>query len=294
MLYSRELNKFFGSKTFFKRLEYFPGVNLAVCLPADVVVAGWAWSFVAAPGIASAVLVDIVRETAPAIASSKKARFVFPLLPGFNWEMINKGKVALNSKIFKPFILDMGEGVYREYFKSDKKMGAFIKDGKTHIRVFSPKAVKAYALIYQSPDAKPEIHEMNFDGKGLWRLQSDLDLTGKYYRVRIKERLAFFEGIDPYARCVTAHDGKALIINDKTLVADGPKFDASRAVIYETHIRDFTANEAAQVKFAGKYLGFTEENTRLSGFPDIKTGLDHLTELGVNTVHILPFQDFEN
>ncbi|MCG2725055.1 MAG: type I pullulanase [Elusimicrobia bacterium] len=236
----------------------------------------------------------LITEMSEGNKLSKKAYFVFPLLPDFNWEMINKGKVVLNSEIFKPFILDIGEGVYCEYFTSDKKMGAFVKDGKTYIRIFSPKAVKVYALIYQSPAAEPEVYEMNYISNGLWQLYSDSDLSGKYYRIRIQEHLAFFEGLDPYARCVTAHDGKALITNDMTFVEDGPKFDLSQAIIYEMHIRDFTIDKAAQVKFAGKYLGLSEENTRLSGFPSVKTGLDHLTELGVNIVHILPFQDFEN
>ncbi len=225
---------------------------------------------------------------------SRKVHFVFPLLPDFNWAMINKGKVVLNSKSFKPFILDIGEGIYSDYFKSDRKMGAFIKEGKTYIRVFSPKAVKAYSLIYQSPDASPEVYEMNYISNGLWQLESESDLSGKYYRIRIKEHLAAFEGLDPYARCVTAHDGKGLIINDVTSMADGPEFDASEAIVYEMHIRDFTIDSAAQIKFAGKYLGLAEENATLRDFPDIKTGLDHLTDLGVNVVHILPFQDFEN
>ncbi len=225
---------------------------------------------------------------------SKKAHFVFPLLPEFSWAKVNKGNVVLGSKLFKPFILDIGEGVYSDYFKSDKKMGAFVKDGKTYIRVFSPKAVKAYSLIYQSSVSEPEVYEMSYISNGLWESQSDSDLSGKYYRIRIKEHLASFEGIDPYARSVTAHDGKGLIINDVTSMVDGPKFDVSQAIVYEMHIRDFTIDKAAQVKFAGKYLGLAEEHTTLAGFPDIKTGLDHLADLGVNVVHILPFQDFEN
>ncbi|MBU2530706.1 MAG: hypothetical protein KKD35_06670, partial [Elusimicrobia bacterium] len=226
--------------------------------------------------------------------TSKKAHFLFPLLPEFSWTRINKGNVVLNSKIFKPFILDIGDGVYSDYFKSDRKMGAFIKDGKTYIRIFSPKAIKAYTLIYQAPDSEPEVYEMTDISNGLWELRSDADLTGKYYKIRVEEHLASFEGIDPYAHSVTAHDGKGLIINDTTPMADGPKFDISQSIIYEMHIRDFTVDESAQVKFPGKYLGLAEENTTLKGSPEIKTGLDHLTDLGVNVVHILPFQDFEN
>ncbi|MEK7721265.1 MAG: alpha-amylase family glycosyl hydrolase, partial [Elusimicrobiota bacterium] len=42
------------------------------------------------------------------------------------------------------------------------------------------------------------------------------------------------------------------------------------------------------------YLGAAEAGTRHPEFPLITTGLDHIAGLGVNAVHILPFQDFEN
>ena len=100
------------------------------------------------------------------------------------------------------------------------------------------------------------------------------------------------------------------------------------AIIYEMHVRDFTIAPNSGVKDAGLYLGWTEERTRLadaissssseSAFPSqltprassnlgspgsepkppqpasVATGLDHLTELGVTHVQILPVHDFEN
>jgi len=122
-------------------------------------------------------------------------------------------------------------------------------------------------------------------------------IIGKYYTFNIDGPDPNYspdkEVIDPYAKCVTAHNGRGIITNDSTPIAQGPNFPFSQAIIYEIHVRDFTISENSGVKNKGKYLGFAEENTRLQG-TDLKTGLDHLKELGINTVQLLPVQDFEH
>ncbi|MFH1618504.1 MAG: type I pullulanase, partial [bacterium] len=101
-------------------------------------------------------------------------------------------------------------------------------------------------------------------------------------------------GIDPYSRCNTAHDGRGLFIRDTPAMEESPGFDPSESVIYEMHLRDFTIDPQSGVHHKGKYLGSAEVGTRHARFKEIKTGLDHLLELGINTVQILPVQDFEN
>ena len=64
----------------------------------------------------------------------------------------------------------------------------------------------------------------------------------------------------------------------------------TEAVIYETHIRDFTISENSGIQQKGKFLGFTEENTETK--EGISTGLAHLKELGITHVHLLPVNDF--
>ena len=102
------------------------------------------------------------------------------------------------------------------------------------------------------------------------------------------------ELIDPYARAVTAHNGRAIVVHDETPVADRPSFPISEAIIYETHIRDFTIDPDSGIQRRGKYLGLTEPNTHLTGRADISTGLDHLVEMGVNVVQLLPISEFHN
>jgi pullulanase len=100
------------------------------------------------------------------------------------------------------------------------------------------------------------------------------------------------ELIDPYAQCVTASDGRSIVVSDKTEVADRPSFPISEACIYELHIRDFTIDPDSGIQRRGKYLGLTETGTHLTDRVDITTGLDHLIELGVNVVQLMPISEF--
>ncbi|HWI63462.1 MAG TPA: type I pullulanase, partial [Symbiobacteriaceae bacterium] len=61
-------------------------------------------------------------------------------------------------------------------------------------------------------------------------------------------------------------------------------------ILYEIHVRDISTAENSGIKNKGKFLGFTETGT--TGPNGVKTGLDHIKELGVTHVHLLPAFDF--
>lgn len=63
------------------------------------------------------------------------------------------------------------------------------------------------------------------------------------------------------------------------------------AVIYECHVRDFSADSSSGIPYwnKGKFLAFTEEGTK---YENVTTCLDHLKELGVTHVHLLPVFDY--
>jgi pullulanase len=65
------------------------------------------------------------------------------------------------------------------------------------------------------------------------------------------------------------------------------------AVICELHVRDLTISGSSGVKRRGGYLGWCESGTTLPGRPDIHTALEHLVELGVTHVQLMPVQDFD-
>ena len=62
------------------------------------------------------------------------------------------------------------------------------------------------------------------------------------------------------------------------------------AIIYEMHHRDFSIDPSSGIQHKGKFLALTEEGT-LSP-EQLATGIDHLKELGVTHVHLLPSYDY--
>lgn len=227
-------------------------------------------------------------------AYARAARITFDSLGTPDYRALNEGRYELHSRDFKPQPLALGDAVYGRAFASAREMGMTSVSGSSVLRVFAPYALKVEALIYDTPEGKPAAYALERGENGLWEKDFGRALDGKYYRLRTQQGGRSYEGLDPYAKCVTGDAGKALIGGDATPVAPGPVFDASETVLYEVHLRDLTSDPFTGAKEKGVYLRAAEAGTRHPRFPEISTGLDHIAELGVNAVHILPFQDFEN
>lgn len=219
-----------------------------------------------------------------------------------NVRIQNLWAYTLTVKGFKPINLSVRGTLDAPEFQSDAALGATYSPEATTFRVFAPTATAvAVTLFDESVGGVGAPHQMQYSIAGVWEAKVPGDLKGKYYTLTVAGNDPRFDPthqlIDPYSRCNSAHDGRGMIIDDKTPVAASPGFDLSEAVIYELHVRDFTIDKNSGVKNKGKYLGFTEAGTTMPGTPGeaaIKTGLDHLEELGVNVVHLMPIQDFEN
>ncbi|MCK4547810.1 MAG: type I pullulanase [Candidatus Eisenbacteria sp.] len=209
------------------------------------------------------------------------------------------GEFSITAKGYKPGNLVLGAILDSEAYVSDVPLGAIYSPEKTVFRVFAPTAASVTLLVYDAPrGGTARETAMRPAGKGVWEARIDDDLRGRYYMLKADGSDPRFrpdrELIDPYSRCNTAHDGRGMIIDDHTPVADRPDFPIEEAVIYELHVRDFTIDPESGIQNRGKFLAFTETGTTLLGHSDIKTGVDHLVELGVNAVQIMPVQDFDN
>ncbi|HMA63024.1 MAG TPA: type I pullulanase [bacterium] len=185
-----------------------------------------------------------------------------------------------------------------EKYQSDKKLGVEYSPSATRFRVYAPGATKVQLNIYDQPE-EGEARKFDLEklDQSVWEIRISEDLEDKYYTYQVAGPDPFYnyqkELIDPYALATTSHDGRGMIINDNTEIHPSPNFSIDQAIIYEMHIRDFTIDTSSGVKIKGKFPGFHETGTTLPG-TDLSTGLDHLVELGVNTVQILPIQDFEH
>ncbi|MBI4579665.1 MAG: type I pullulanase, partial [Planctomycetes bacterium] len=191
------------------------------------------------------------------------------------------------------------------FYDAQAEMGAGYSVGHTTFHVFAPTARRAWVVTADAPegDAGRRETQMNRGGKGLWKAAIAGDRAGQYYSYRL-------EGVglddkaeitDIYATCTQNRTVRSLIVDP--VKTDPPGFreqsftfngSPTDAVIYEMHVRDFTIAGNSGVEHKGKYLGLTEAGTHLPGHPDVRTGLDHLVELGVTHVQLMPIQDFDN
>jgi pullulanase len=212
-----------------------------------------------------------------------------------DFSALNAGKWSAEIKNIGRKEIYLGDLVYDKYFHTNKELGVSFHDNLKIFRVFAPFACEV-TLLLKSSLKSDDLKEFNlrYIRNGTWQINLSEDIEGFHYRYRVKQKGTVTEGIDPYAKAVTAHNGWAIIARDNTPVADSPQFKFSQSIIYELHLRDFTIDPESGVKFKGKYLGLTEENTHHTDFKGMKTGLDHLKELGINTVQIMPISDFEN
>ena len=61
------------------------------------------------------------------------------------------------------------------------------------------------------------------------------------------------------------------------------------AILYEVHVADFSAHDSSGITHKGKFLAFSENDTKIE---NLSTGIDHLVELGVTHVHLMPVYDY--
>lgn len=118
------------------------------------------------------------------------------------------------------------------------------------------------------------------------------DLRGWSYSFSLRRGgRAIADIVDPWARLI--RQDRAIVHHDDIPVAPRPPMDPADAVIYELHVRDFTRDPSSGVRhdWRGKYLGLIQSGTRCAG-SEAHTALDHLLELGVNVVQLMPVHSF--
>jgi pullulanase len=170
---------------------------------------------------------------------------------------------------------------------------------QTKIRIWAPTAVQVELRIYKQSTGGSAIRIDQFEmaESGTWIIRVNGNLNGYFYTIRINDGSWLNETPGPDARAVGLNGLRGLIINPEETNPEGWETDhriesvnATESIIYEVHVRDFSISPSSGMQNKGKYLAFTESGT-LS--PEgLKTGIDHLVELGITHVHLLPVYDF--
>jgi len=189
-----------------------------------------------------------------------------------------------------------------QYTYEGKDLGAVRTAEKTTFRLWAPTAEEVTVNLYRTGDIHNhdllEQLSMHPDVNGTWVAEKDADLNGVYYTYLVMVDGRMVEACDPYARTTGVNGHRAMVID---LASTNPKGwdtdsdpNAGRSItdafIYELHVRDLSMHRSSRIKNKGKYLGLIESGTSTrSGFP---TGLDHMKNLGITHLHLLPVYDF--
>jgi len=168
----------------------------------------------------------------------------------------------------------------------------------TKFRLWAPTASEAKLVTYKKWSDKigAEIN-MQQGEKGTWTAELKGNQTGLFYTYKVKIGDKWTEAVDPYVRAASVNGDKGAVVNleetnpKKWKANKKPKFkNPEDAIIYELHVRDLSIQPESGIKQKGKYLGVTEKGTK--GPEGVKTGLDHIKDLGVTHVQFLPIFDY--
>ncbi len=179
------------------------------------------------------------------------------------------------------------------YYEGDD-LGVTYTSVSTVFKIWAPTASEVTLLLYNKRLNREEIHPMSRETNGVWVLAVKGDLEGYYYKYNVCVNLIWRDAVDPYAKALSINGEYGVVINlSKTRFPKSilpPFLHATDAIIYETHIRDFSIHPESGIRHKGKYLGLIEEETR--GYEGTTTGLSYLQELGITHVELLPFNHF--
>ena len=171
---------------------------------------------------------------------------------------------------------------------------------ETKFTLWAPTAEEVRVLLYDSGNEGSAYQTLSLEmgEDGIWNTSIKEDLKGKFYTFNVKVNgkwLGDTPGI--MAKAVGVNGKRAAVIDLRSTDPEGWANDVRPLlkdyvdiIVYEMHHRDFSLDSVSGIRNKGKFLALTELGTTTS--QGEKTGIDHLKELGVTHVHILPSYDY--
>ena len=202
-------------------------------------------------------------------------------------------------------------------------LGVTYTKNATTFKVWAPTAANVRVRLYKSGtpadliDSDPTAtdwyggYNMVFVQHGVWEVTiTNRDLNGMYYTYEVSNSLGTSETVDPYAKACGINGKRGMILDWSQTNPEGwnavpTKWDRARGYdiatpnelsVYETHIRDLTMDESwTGESMPGTFAAFSEPNTTYTANGvTVKTGFDHIEELGVKAIQIIPVFDQAN
>lgn len=214
-----------------------------------------------------------------------------------------KRSIIFLSLLISLFFVNGQDAVYNQYpVYKGTDLGLTYSALVSTFRIWSPTAEKAQLLVYKNGiDGSPlQVFDMHKSDGGTWTASWKGNHKRQFYVFRVMINNQWLDEVpDPYAKIASVNGKRAMIADLKETNPAGwekdrpvPLKHATDAIVYELHVRDASISKNSGIQQKGKFLGLTEKGTKNDS--GLSTGLDHLKELGITHIHLLPFFDFNS
>ena len=210
---------------------------------------------------------------------------------------------------------------FDEYYTYDGELGMIYSPDETIFRIWSPISANVILNIYETGTPKAyggsddhDVYRMSYRAGGIWETRLQGDMKGAYYTFTLTHSSGTIETIDPYVKATGLNGVRGFVYDHNSSEANPEGWNSVPGVwnnvtgydiktpqdlsIYEVHIRDLTMDETWQSNKGnerGTYNAFVESGTTYTkNNKTVTTGFDHITELGVKAVQLIPVFDQDN
>lgn len=196
---------------------------------------------------------------------------------------------------------------FNDAYYYDGELGAIYTKASTTFRVWSPFSTEIVLKLYDAGTNGncTKTVAMTKGEKGVFEATVSGDLEKAYYTYTVKNN-KYPDGkeiVDPYAKSAGLSGLRGQVVDfnntnptgwDQVSAID---YDRKELTVWETHVADVTSSATwtGTEAYRKKFLGMTESGTTYTqGGVTVKTGFDHIKELGVNAVQLVPVFDQAN
>ena len=184
-----------------------------------------------------------------------------------------------------------------EFYYDGEDLGATYTKKATRFALWAPLASSVMLKYRPSKKDNWSYAPLQRSPKGVYRGSVKGDCEGYEYRYIITNCGYNAETTDPYAKASTCN-GEDSVVADWSKFSQNFKRDClpilnspNDAIIYETHVRDFTIDPSTNILRKGTYLGLIEPGRKTKG--GHPAGFDHLVKLGITHLQLMPIYDFK-
>lgn len=215
---------------------------------------------------------------------------------------------TLNIDGFDNVVVNLSQDLFKspsfiEEMTYTGELGAIYSQNETVFKLWAPFASKVEVNTYSAGfgDNNTGSYEMKPIGNGVFEFTLDGDNNSVYYDYSVTNGNSTIKTHDPYAKASGVNSIRSMVIdldktnpkgweNDTHIHSKDEYVPQTDAIIYELHVRDLSMDNNSNIKNQGKFLAFTETDTKTDN--GVSTGLSHIKELGVNYIHLLPVYDY--